>query len=317
MQVLGIDAGGTKTVCLLADEGGTILSEARGPGVNLQASGELEVEEVLRDVMIAAMRDRPVHDATTVCVGIAGADRKNDAQAVEAIVQRIAPGLRVLVVSDAWIALTAGVGEGQGIVVIAGTGSIAYGRSGAGVVARSGGWGHLIGDEGSGYWIGRKALAAVVRDVDGRGPETRLTVEVLAHFGVPNATGLVRVVYDRETPRKQVAALGPVVQRSRDLGDGVAAQILEAAADELALAAGSVASRLAMRGEMFPFVMAGSVFRLVPAVTAGLERRLVEIAPRSHSRLLDVEPARGAISLALADAKAVRPSPRAGPGRPP
>jgi N-acetylglucosamine kinase-like BadF-type ATPase len=302
MHVLGIDAGGTKTVCLLADEGGVVLSEGRAGGANLQASGELELEKVLYQVMEQAIGDRPWR-ADAICLGIAGADRDDDVRTVRGIMRRITPGSRVLVVNDALVALEAGAPAVPGIVIIAGTGSIAYGRNARGHAARAGGWGHILGDEGSGYWIGREALAAVVREADGRGPATGLCDAVLEHFGVANPGELVHVVYSREVPRKHVAALGPIVQRAASSGDAVARQILERAAEELVLAARSVATRLEMRGEPFPFVLAGGIFRVVPWLVDELGRRLLEVAPRCHVQPLAEEPAVGAVSLALAEAR--------------
>jgi N-acetylglucosamine kinase-like BadF-type ATPase len=299
---MGIDAGGTKTVCLLADDAGVVVAEGRGGGANLQTSGELEVEKVLHHVMEAALGDAAARPAA-ICLGMAGVDREDDARTTRGIMRRIAPGSRVLVVNDALIALVAGAGDAPGIVIVAGTGSIAYGRNAYSAAARAGGWGHVIGDEGSGYWIGRQALAAVVREVDGRGPQTALTPDVLAHFGASDAAGLIQMVYHREVPRGNVATLGRIVQKARDAGDAVAADILERAAMELALAAASVAARLEMRGEAFPFVLAGGMFRTVPWLAADLARRLVEIAPRAHTTLLDVEPAAGAVQLALQDAR--------------
>src|SRR6266545_4619339 len=167
MHVLGIDAGGTKTVCLLADAQGAIVAEGRGPGANLHTAGELAVEKVLHEVMEAAIGDREISLAA-ICIGIAGVDREDEAQTVGAIMRRIARHSRVVVVNDALIALVAGAGDAPGIVVNAGTGSIVYGRNAKGEAARAGGWGHIIGDEGSGYWIGREALAAVMRAGDGR-----------------------------------------------------------------------------------------------------------------------------------------------------
>src|ERR1019366_3698153 len=179
-HVLGIDAGGTKTVCLLADEHGNILSEGRGGGANLHTSGEFEVEKVLHEVMEAAIGDREMTPAA-VCLGIAGVDRDDEARTVRAIMRRIGYKSRIVVVNDALVALVAGAGNAPGIVIIAGTGSIVYGRNARFEEGRPGGWGHIIGDEGSGYWIGREALAAIMRAADGRGPETRLTEDVLAH----------------------------------------------------------------------------------------------------------------------------------------
>jgi N-acetylglucosamine kinase-like BadF-type ATPase len=302
MHVLGIDAGGTKTLCLLADAQGAVVSEARGPGANFLASGAQAVEAVLRDVMAAAIGGRAIQPAA-ICLGIAGVDREDDGRVVEAIVRRLGPASRILVVNDALIALVAGAGESPGIVIIAGTGSIVYGRNAAFEAARAGGWGHILGDEGSGYWIGREALAAVVRAADGRGPATRLLDEILGHFQVDDASRLPRVVYDTELPRASVSALGPIVQRACERGDAVAARILERAGEDLAAAAAAVAGRLAMRGDAFPFVLAGGVFRVVPRLAADLPRRLIEIAPRSDVRLLEHEPATGAVHLALADAE--------------
>src|SRR3954451_9135752 len=189
-HVLGLDAGGTKTVCLLADVTGHVISSARGPGANLQAQGELEVEKVLHEVMESAVAGRPIVPAA-ICLGIAGADRPDDAAVMRGIMRRIGYKSPTLVVNDALVALTAGAGDGPGIVVICGTGSICYGRNEDGQAARSGGGGDILGDEGSGYWIGRRALAAVVRHADGRGPATTLAPRILEHFRVRGVPDLV------------------------------------------------------------------------------------------------------------------------------
>jgi N-acetylglucosamine kinase-like BadF-type ATPase len=302
MHVLGIDAGGTKTVCLLADKRGTILSEGRGPGANLHAAGELAVEKVLHEVMEEALGERDITPAA-ICLGIAGVDREDEARTVRAIMRRIGHKSRVLVVNDALIALVAGAQDAPGIVIISGTGSIVYGRNGNGQAARAGGWGHMIGDEGSGYWIGREAVAAVMRAADGRGPATRLSDVILEHFGVGDASRLPRIIYDPEVPRMRVAALGPIIEATASAGDAVAMRVIERAVDELVLAALSVATRLEMRGDAFTFYLAGGVFRVVPTLADALPERLVEVAPRCQVQLLDEEPAVGAVWLALAEAR--------------
>ena len=302
MHVLGIDAGGTKTVCLLADERGDVVAESRGPGANLHAAGEETVERVLQQVVGGALDGRPVVPEA-ICLGIAGVDRQHEADTIAAIMRRIGHRSRVLVVNDALIALAAGAGDDPGIVIISGTGSIVYGRNERVEAARAGGWGHMIGDEGSGYWIGREALAAVMRAGDGRGPETQLQADVVAHFGIADLSRLPGIVYDRDVPRMSVAALGPIVDRAAGQGDAVARRIIDMAADELALAARSVATRLEMRGDAFTFLLAGTVFRVVPRLATCLPHGITEIAPRSTCRLLDEEPARGAVWLALAEAR--------------
>lgn len=303
MYVLGIDAGGTKTVCLLADESGTILSIARGGGANLQVAGELEVEKVLHHVMDTALDGHQDARPRAVCLGIAGVDREDDSRIVGAIMRRITPGSRVLVVNDALVALEAGAPDAPGIVIICGTGSIAYGRNAQGIAARAGGWGHIIGDEGSGFWIGQQAVHAVMRHADGRGPATSLSQSVLAHFDVPSAAGLVHVVYGSPHATRRIAMLGPCVQQASEQGDQVALAIVGGAAHELALAAGSVASRLGLQSERFPVVLAGGVFRVIPLLEERLRARLLEIAPDALVQRLTDEPALGAVRLALAESR--------------
>lgn len=302
MYVLGIDAGGTKTVCYLADADGRIVGEGRGGGANLQAHGELQVEKVLHSVVEQAVGDRAILPAG-VCLGVAGVDREEDDRIVRGIMRRLGFRSHALVVNDALIALVAGVGEAAGVVLIAGTGSIAYGVNDEGFAARAGGWGFILGDEGSGYWIGKQALAAVVREADGRGPRTQLTPRVLEHFHVNRVPNLVREVYDHQLPRQAVAALGAIVEAARAEGDIVAAEILNAAADELTRAVGSVIRRLAMRGHAFTTVLAGGMFKVIPWLGVDVTRRLAEVAPRTNVTRLEVEPAVGAVTLALREAR--------------
>ena len=309
MHVLGIDAGGTKTVSLLADEHGTALGWGRGPGANLQASGELEVEKVLHAVMEQATGGDHIRPEA-ICLGIAGVDRPGDADAVKGIMRRIGFKTPVIVVNDALVALTAGAGDAPGVVVIAGTGSIAYGRTAEGVAARSGGWGYLLGDEGGGFWIGRAALAAVVRQFDGRGPSTLLTELVLQQMQLASPTELIHAIYDRGMERLAVARIASVVQEAVERGDAVAGEIVDRATSELVGAAAAVTQRLEMRGDAFPMVLAGGMFRGIPALANAVTSGLSEVAPRSDVRLLDVEPAVGAVQMALAHVRGTLTLPR-------
>lgn len=302
MHVLGIDAGGTKTVCYLADADGRIVGEGRGGGANLQAHGELEVEKVLHAVVEAAIADRAILPVA-VCLGVAGVDREEDDRIVRGIMRRLGFKTHTLVVNDALVALVAGTGDEPGVVLIAGTGSIAYGVNHDGYAARSGGWGYVLGDEGSGYWIGRHALAAVVRQADGRGSKTLLTPLVLEHFNLTRVDGLVREVYDRGLQRQSVAALGFIVDRARADGDVVASEILNEASAELTRAAASVIGRLQMRGQSFKTVLAGGMFRLIPWLADRVGAQLAEVAPRASVARLEVEPAIGAVHLALREAR--------------
>lgn len=292
--MIGIDAGGTKTVGLLAAGDGRILAEAREGGANLQTHGELGVEKVFDSVLERLTGGGPVE---ALCLGIAGVDRPDDEAVVRGILRRLGHRERARVVNDAIIALVAGAPERYGIVVLAGTGSIAYGIDRAGRSARSGGLGAILADEGSGYWLGKSALVAAVRAVDGRGPATVLGPLVLADLGVAAVADLVSLVYPAPgLPRHRVAALAPLVERAAQAGDAVAERLLEAAARELSLAGRAVADRLSLTPP-FPVVLAGGTFKacpsLVPRLAGALNLAGVEI------RRLEVEPAVGAVALAL------------------
>ncbi|HEY3381416.1 MAG TPA: BadF/BadG/BcrA/BcrD ATPase family protein [Vicinamibacterales bacterium] len=298
--VVGIDAGGTKTVCLLADENGEVISHARAGGANLSTAGELAVEKALHQVMEDAIGDRDIVPSA-ICLGLAGADRPSDSQIGLGILRRIGFRARALVVNDALIALVAGAGAGPGVVLIAGTGSIVYGRNAQNRAARSGGWGHVLADEGSGYWIGRRALSAVMRQADGRGPRTALTEAVLQHWRLEKATDLVQLVYYKELALASIAAIAPMVDRAREEGDAVAACILAEAADELIQAASSVVRRLDMADTSFPFLLSGGILGGIPWLANEAARRMSVIAPGADVQRLEEPPAMGAVHLALAE----------------
>lgn len=292
--VIGIDAGGTKTIGLLADETGQVLAEVRGSGANLQTHGELEVEKVFDDIVEALAQGRTI---SAVGLGIAGVDRPHDEAVIRGILRRLGHRDNVRVVNDAAIALVAGAPDGVGIVVLAGTGSISYGGDRHGKTARSGGFGFLLADEGSGYWLGHQALRATVRAADGRGPATRIMPIVFEALEVSSVAELVPIVYEKGLPKHRIAALARTVQLAHDQGDEVAAALIEGGARELALAAGAVARQLELGDGPFPLVLAGGAFKACPSMVAPLAKHLD--LPGARPALLEAEPARGAVRLAL------------------
>jgi N-acetylglucosamine kinase-like BadF-type ATPase len=300
MPVLGIDVGGSKTVCLLADEHARIVAEGREEGANLQGAGELALEKVLHSVMEKTLDGTGVVPAA-ICLGIAGVDRASDEAVVRSIMNRIGYKARILIVNDALIALQAGVGDGPGIVIVSGTGSIAYGRNEQGEASRAGGWGYVLGDEGSGYWIGRLALRAVVRHADGRGRVTSLTPRLLDHFGVKRASELIHQVYHEELTPRAIAVTAKYVQYARDEGDLVATGILQRASEELLTAATAVMRRLDLTDTAFTFILSGGMFQAVPWLRDQMQLMLPALARRSTVMLLDQPPALGAVQFALAE----------------
>ncbi len=301
MHVLGIDAGGSKTVALLASADGRVVGEGRAGGANLRVHGELAVEKALDEAITRALGDPPAVPAA-VCLGIAGVDRLDDAHTLRGVMRRLGFRDHTLIVNDALIALVAGAGVPAGLVIVAGTGSIVYGVNAGGLAARSGGWGPVLADEGSGYWMGRRALVAVMREADGRGPRTALTALALERLGLTRPDDLVHEIYDSAERRQLVATLGPLVDEARRGGDVVAAEILREAAAELVAAASSVVSRLEMRGDVFQAFLSGGMFRSIPWLAAAVATRVGDLAPRATSALLTAEPALGAVRLALAEA---------------
>lgn len=293
--VVGIDAGGSKTVGLLADEAGEVRAEARSGGANLQVQGELGVEKVLYEVI---ERLQPPGPIAAVCLGMAGVDRPGERELIHGVLRRL--GLywtaRIRIENDAFIALVAGAPERIGIVLVAGTGSVAYGVDGEGRTARSGGWGYLLGDEGSAYWLGHAALRRAIRAADGRDDATTLVDRLARRLDLEVPAGLVSWFYDQEHFRFRVAELAPLVEEAAAEGDRAARELIDHAAEHLARAARAVARQLVFPGD-FPLVLAGGAYRACPSL--GERLRAVLELPRARVTLLDAEPARGAVTLAL------------------
>ncbi|HZY86971.1 MAG TPA: N-acetylmuramic acid 6-phosphate etherase [Gemmataceae bacterium] len=296
---LGIDGGGTHTVALLAGRGGVVLGRGTAGPSNRQAVGTARalaaLDEAVSAAFAAAGRTRgPVASA---CLGLAGADRAEDQAVLREWAARARLAGQVDVTSDAAILLAAGTPEGWGLVLIAGTGSIAFGRAADGRRARAGGWGHLLGDEGSAYALVMAALQAVARAADGRGPATGLTERLLAGLGVPQPQGLIAAVYRGGRDRADLAALAPlVVEAAQD--DAVAARVVEEGAQELARAGAAVAGQLGWDGPV-PLALAGGLL----LGSAGYRERVLGglrslgVQPGAVARV--EEPARGALQVAL------------------
>jgi N-acetylglucosamine kinase len=292
-SVIGIDAGGSKTLALLADESGAIRARAAAGGANLHLQGEEVVEATLRRVLDELRGD----GVAAVCVGMAGVDRPEEHAAVEAMLRRLGVEGPVRVVNDASIALLAGAPDGYGIVVISGTGSISYGIDPAGHTARSGGWGELLGDEGSATWICRVALRKVVRAVDGRGPRTAMSHKIARHLDLEVPAGLLSWVQDETTTfRDRIATLMPLIQEAVEEGDRVAYEVVDEAAAHLGRSARAVANQLELPSS-FPVVLAGGAFRGCPSLVERFTARLE--LPRARVVVLQDEPAAGAVRMAL------------------
>lgn len=300
--VLGIDGGGTRTVVLLATRRGSewkVLGRGEAGPSNRQAVGTpaaLAALDEATDRAFAAS-GRPRSAVCAACLGLAGAGRPVDQEVVREWAARANLAAEVQVIEDAALLLAAGTPAGWGVAVVAGTGSMAYARDAAGRTARSGGWGPLLGDEGSGYAIALAGLRAAARSADGRATATPLTDHLLAACGLKRAEELIGVVY-RGGDRASLASLAPVVLDAAEAGDPVADHIVRDAASELAAATAAAARQLQL-GAVFPVALAGGLLVASPAYR---ERFLSAITDRGLSGspvTLVTEPAEGALRLAL------------------
>jgi N-acetylmuramic acid 6-phosphate etherase len=297
--LIGIDGGGTKTVALLSDLEGRVLGHGLGGPSNYQVVGLRVTSESLHQAIRAAFADANIEPVPprAVCLGLSGVDRPDDYAAMRAWADEQMPGTQAVIVNDAMLVMAAGTPEGWGIAMISGTGSIVYGRAQDGHMTRAGGWGYLLGDEGSGYDIGLAALRAIVRADDGRAPQTALTRMILDHWSLATPQGLVSQVYFGPVPTQKIAALASVVEVAAATGDPVAIKILREASHELALAVSAVARRLEMQGPI-PCALAGST-----VVKGRIARQMFVEAAASLGLQLDPvrpvsEPAQGALRLA-------------------
>jgi len=303
---LGIDGGGTRTAAWLADGDGKILARAEsGPSnphkVGL-AAAQREILKAYRTCLREAgirssathLRRRPVLSA--VGAGIAGVERLTMYRPLLAWMRRSIPARHCLLTSDAAIALAAAVRDAAGIIVNAGTGSIAYARDDQGEMLRAGGWGIPFDDRGSGYDLGRKAVAAALEAFDGRGPRTTLMERICDHLRLGDITAVVAQQLDPQ----QVAALFPLVMEAAREGDLVARHLCDDAARDLADLAVALLKRAGWTRRAMPVVTTGGVFQSSILIRRAFARHLRRMAPQARVQMLERPPVEGALWLARA-----------------
>jgi N-acetylmuramic acid 6-phosphate etherase len=304
--VLGIDGGGTHTVALFAQycvgnaEKWTLLGRGEAGPSNVQAVGDERAcravdEAVEKAFRAAGVSRRPVQAA---CLGLAGAGRPEEQERIRSWALRIGLAASIEVTADATLLLAAGTPQGWGVAVIAGTGSMALGRAPDGRTARAGGWGYLLGDEGSGYALALAALRAVARMADQRGPKTHLADRFMSHLGLKQPQELIGAIYGGGLTRTALAALAPMVFEAADIGDEIAGAIIHKGADQLAVAVAAVARQLKLASP-FPLALAGGLLLASESYRARLLQALgaseIELEPVT----LVPEPAEGAVRRAL------------------
>lgn len=320
--VLGLDIGGSKTHAILArnavnhkaDDGAQPASEVTVGSANITSVGEPAASGALDELAVRlGAGHRESHGIHSVCAGAAGADTAGSRERLAALLSRRFPGARIQVVHDTRIILAAG-GLDTGTVLISGTGSAAWARNPEGREARAGGWGYLLGDEGSGYAITRSAVRNALAEHDRGQPAGPLSASILEETGAAEPPALLDLFY-RNPERRYWARLAGTVFAHAALGDGSSTAIVDDAAEQLASLAVTVNQRLGtIRGTpatgtattetadpgtaALPVLMAGGMLVNQP-VLAGRVRKLLERRGLTDIRVLDCAPAWGAVQLAL------------------
>jgi glucosamine kinase len=304
---LGIDGGGTKTRCVLGNET-AVLATAVSGGCNIVRFGEIHAQESkARESLHTAVRQAcavakiSLEQIQTICIGAAGAARPEIATKLRGFLAELNPQLDLEVVGDTVIAFEAAFGSRPGVIAIAGTGSVIYGRDASGHTARAGGWGFSISDEGSGHWIGRHAISALLRARD-QGHETALTALILEAWKLDNIDALIQ--HANATPPPEFPRLFPIVVHAADRGDTTARDLLVYAGTELAALAGIVLQCVAPAPPHVPVAMTGSVFRQSAEVRRVFYNHLEASFPGIKLRADFVDPVMGALALARAAGRA-------------
>ncbi|MBI4875589.1 MAG: ATPase [Acidobacteria bacterium] len=296
---LGVDGGQSSTTAMIGDETGRVLGIGRGGPCNHvgAAEGRAKFTSAIQGCLAAACGQAGLDPAEVrfeaACLGFSGGPADK-----ESLLGEMLRAGRMILTTDAPIALTGATAGGPGIITIAGTGSISWGRDKDGRTARAGGWGYIYGDEGGGFDLTRQALRAALRQEEGWGPPTALRARLLAATGARSANDLLHSFYTTEFPRPRIASFSRLVGECAREGDEVARRLLEQAARELAGITAAVRGQLFAPGELVFVAHIGGVFRC-PYL---LERfqTLIEAAEGCRVGPPILGPAAGALLDALA-----------------
>ncbi len=311
--VLGIDGGGTKTVCVLATLDGKVIGRGIEGTTNPNLVSLSEIRESLQKAIQEAIQNNPKIQIQAVCAGIAGVSVSEKKQAelrnviweiltalpfCSMLSERFNPSKNIEVVSDVVIALVAGAGERHGIIVISGTGSVVYGETVKGHKIKVGGWGYLL-DEGSGYEIGRMALKEILKAYEVSGETTPLAQKVLNVWNLSSVRDVVNYVYQKTTKPTDIANLAKIVDAAARAGDEAAKNVLRKAASGLYSNISAAAKRIDFGKGGATVVLSGGVLTNVEIVREIIVEKIQAELPEITSIQLCREPVKGAVILAL------------------
>jgi N-acetylglucosamine kinase len=299
--VFGMDGGASKSVSIVADTNGNILSRVESGPSNYQNIGEERAKEAIEHAVQRAIEasKTKITEFEVVCLGLAGMDSQTSYEVLYGIISDIEVFRKVMILNDAEIGLAGATGCHSGIAVNAGTGSVVFGVNQRGEKRRCGGWGYLIGDEGSAYDVSRRALMAAAQAHDGRAGPTLLLPMIMEALGLEQFEQIIELLYHKGMSPEAQASLAPLVFEAAQKGDRVSQEILEYAGEELGLAAIAVARALGMESGECPVAPIGGMFCPHTPLYDSFARVLRRQVPDCRLIKPLFEPAVGAVLLAL------------------
>ncbi len=294
---MGIDGGGTNTIALVGDEGNNPLALYKGGATNYQSIGVEKVKENFQLLFeyFKVKNNININDFNSICLGCAGVNSSYDIAIYEDIICSLGYKGQLLVYNDAVAALVGANGKMEGAVLISGTGSIVYGINKEGKHIRIGGWGHIIGDEGSGYAIGRDALQKVSLSFDGRNPPTKLWKSISEKLNISSSEQLMRYIYNLDTKKQQIANIAPIVISIAD-EDEAALDVLNKAITDLKKMIYALDNKLCM--ESYDLALSGSILLKNFRIRNALVEEIKSINPKINVHMPYNEPHFGALILA-------------------
>lgn len=300
MNFIGMDGGGTKTLGVIADHTGRVLASHTVGGTNPNGVGADQMQKELAELFSRLLDTVPLPEIAGCFAGMAGVDHPVPREKARSAIERLLPGVPVEVDNDGMNALYSGSDLGVGVAYISGTGSICIALGENGERVRVGGWGYLLGDEGSGYDFGRRALEAVMKDYDGRVEAPLLKARVLAHFDCERPADLIPIIYERGLEKSRIASVAPLLFEAYHEGEPAARKILSDALMEMRAIVYTALRRLGETGvTRADIVLAGTVFRSQPFLVRELQEQ-VEVKGMSLAWTVpDNPPVAGAVAKAV------------------
>jgi N-acetylglucosamine kinase-like BadF-type ATPase len=304
-----VDGGGTKTTALIADVKGNHIIESESGSSNYKSIGVKSAKENINNAVISVIENLGLRNKhklifKSTCFGLAGNDSNEDAKIYKEIIfndviEKYLDRNKIIICNDTRIGLAAGSDSKNGVMIICGTGSNCYGINEQGREAKVNGWDYILGDEGSGYAIGIKALRALMRAYDGRGESTLLSKTILENLNIKDISELIKWAYSYSFSKDRIAAITKTVCKTAEMGDKISKKILKEEADEAIISVKTVVDKLGLADKEFDLVFVGNVFKCEKYFKSVLMRKLKSKFTKINFKPLTKKPVEGAIKLAL------------------